>query len=182
MLTSIFLFILRMVLQIMIYPFALRFLFRWHQVDYFNPLTQSMMRITEKPLKLVSFLVKATHTFDIPALLVTFLLSMGVMTIKIHALGFLVTFPNLLLAGFVDLLKIFCFLYMLSSIIYAVSGFFGVYNANTKVFSQIVSSQLDKIRKVLSIRTRSSIDISFFLWWIILLSINFILNLLSNGF
>lgn len=177
MLFSIFLFVTLFILQFIIYPFALRFLFRWHQVDFYNPLTQAIIQLTSKPIAYASLLCKATRKFDTPAFLITLILSISIITIKKHTLGSWVTFPSLVILGTLEVFDIFCSLYLIAGLIYGISSFFGIYNANIKVFAQLISGQLNKIRKVFPSSASTALDLSFCIWWVILLSIDYSIGL-----
>ena len=177
MLFSIALFIILFILQFLIYPFALRFLFRWHQVDFYNPLTQAIIQLTAKPVSIFSRVCKTTQRFDTPAFLVTLILSISIITIKKHTVGSWVTFPSLLILGTLEVLDIFCSLYLIAGLIYACSSFFGLYNANIKVFAQLIAGQINTIRKVFPSSASTALDLSFCIWWVILLSIDYSIGL-----
>ena len=182
MIFQIIFFIVLFILQILIYPFALRFLFRWHQVDFYNPLTQSIIQLTSTPVKWFSTFSRATKTFDTPAFLITLILSISIITLKKHSFGSFVTFPSLIILGVLEVLNIFCSLYLIAGLIYGISSFFGLHNANIKVFAQMIVGQLNKIRKVFPTGSNTAIDLSFCIWWVLLLSIDYSLDLFIMRF
>lgn len=177
MLSALVLFIVLSLLQLTMYPFAMRVLFRWHQVDYYNPLTQSILSLTNTPVRWVSAVCKTTKTFDIPAFCITLVLSISIVTIKKHSFESFVTFPSLVLLGSLEVVSMFCFLYLIAGGVFAFASFFQLHNPNTKVCGQLIAYQLNTLRRMSRNTSSSAVDFSFCLWWILLLSLHYSLDL-----
>lgn len=163
-------------LQLIIYPFALRFLMRFHQVEYYNPLTQSVLRLTHKPLKIFEKFCQTTSTCDTPALLCTYALCLALLALKKHLLGLSVSLTSLAVLGALEVLNTFCSLYFFSSIVYAISSFFGLYNAKIKVFLQLISSQIAAIEEFFPSLRQGPMNWSFTLWFFLLIVVDYIIG------
>lgn len=176
MLIALFYFVLISFLQLAAYPFALRVLFRYHQVDYYNQLTQAILNLSSKPVSWVKKFIPTTKSLDGPAFFWALILTAAFTGLKKFSFGISFNSIDLILLGFLELLNIFIFLYLMSGAIFAIASFFQVHNPNTKIFAQLIVGQLNAIRRFTSTNSSSPIDFSFCLWWIALLCVNFSLE------
>jgi YggT family protein len=165
------------ILQIIIYPVALRFLMRFHQVEYYNPLTQSILQLTNKPLKFFQKFCQTTKKIDTPALLCTYLLCLGLLTLKAVLLAKSLSAFSLAALGALEVLNTFCSLYFIASLIYAISSFFGLYNAKIKIFLQLISEQIQKIETMFPKLRQGPMNWSFTLWFFLLIVVDYIIGL-----
>ena len=176
MLISLFFFLTISLLQLATYPFALRVLFRFHQVDYYNQLTQSILQLSSKPVSFFKKLAPTTKFFDGPAFIWAFLMTLAFTALKKYTFSSEFNAADLVILGFLELGNIFIFLYLMSGAIFAIASFFQIHNPNTKIFAQLIAGQLNTLRKFNFTQSSSPIDLSFCLWWLALLSLNFSLE------
>lgn len=130
---------------------ALRFLLQWTQADFYNPVSQILVKITHPPLRIMRRFIPAIGRVDSSSLLLALLLQMianfSILAIK----GLSISFVALTLLSFTDLLKMLIDIFIYAIFAGAILSWFaaGSYSAASSILYSLTDPLLNICRKVL---------------------------------
>ncbi|WKJ91198.1 YggT family protein [Methylomonas montana] len=130
---------------------ALRFLLQWTQADFYNPVSQFLVKITHPPLRIMRRFIPAIGRVDSSSLLLALLLQMianfSILAIK----GLSISFVALTLLSFTDLLKMLIDIFIYAIFAGAILSWFaaGSYSAASSILYSLTDPLLNICRKVL---------------------------------
>lgn len=131
---------------------TLRFLLQLVRADFYNPISQALVKVTNPPLRILRRVIPGYRGIDWPSLVLALVLKMTQ-----YALIFLVlsgTLPGilgLLRLSVADLLQLVLYIFMFSIIIEAVMSWVnpGAYNPLTVILYRLNRPLLDPARRLL---------------------------------
>lgn len=130
---------------------ALRFLLQWTQADFYNPVSQFLVKITHPPLRIMRRFIPAIGRVDSSSLLLALLLQMianfSILAIK----GLSISFVALTLLSFTDLLKMLIDIFIYAIFAGAILSWFaaGSYSAASSILYSLTDPLLNICRKIL---------------------------------
>ncbi len=138
----------------------LRFLLQWIRADFYNPVSQFLVKITHPPLRFLRRFIPAVGRIDSSSLLLALLLQI-IANFSILALkGLTISFPALALLSFTDLLKMLMDIFVYAIFANALLSWFapGNYSTVSSILYSLTEPLLSICRKILP--DFGSIDLS----------------------
>lgn len=130
---------------------ALRFLLQWTQADFYNPISQFLVKITHPPLRIMRRFIPAIGRIDSSSLVLALALQM-VANFSILALkGLSVSVVALLLLSFTDLIKMLLDIFVYAIFAAAILSWFapGTYGSASSILYSLTEPLLNVCRRVL---------------------------------
>ncbi len=145
-------FLVRVLISLYTGAFILRFLLQLVRADYYNPVSQALVKVTNPLLKPLRRFIPGFRGIDIAALIVMYLLEVLKIVI-VYALlaGLPLTAAGVLLFALRSLFLLFLWIYILSIIVQAIMSWVnpGTYNPVTSVVYSLNEPLLRPVRRVL---------------------------------
>ncbi len=140
-LQNVLLFLIDTVLSLYSLAFLLRFLFAWAQVDFYNPLSQTLIKLTQPPIDVASKLVPSFGNVDLASCLLAYLLKVLAFFLIGSIQGPTLPLGTLLALGAFKLADTIILIYMFSLAIVAISSWFmsGIQAFNHPLISLLYS-------------------------------------------
>lgn len=153
-------FLLDTLFSLYIFALILRFLFQWVDADFYNPISQFLIKITHPPLRFMRRFVPAIGRVDTASLVLMISLQMLSGYLIFLLKGASTTVPALLVWSLAQLLDVLFNLYFFAIIIRAVLSWVGsgVYNPATSLLYSLTEPLLRASRRLLP--PISGIDLS----------------------
>ena len=150
---NVLLFLVDTLLFLYALAFLLRFLFAWAQVDFYNPLSQALVRLTQPPIDVAGKLVPSFGNIDLTSLALAYALKVLSFFLIGLIQGQALPFDALLALGAYKSADTIILIYMFSLAILAISSWFmnGVQMFNHPLISvlhNLNSPILTRIRRV----------------------------------
>ena len=154
----------------------LRFLLQWVRADFYNPLVQFLVRITNPPLLPLRRIVPGYRGLDLASVALAFMLQTVEMLLIILLLGQPVGVGGLLMLAVLELLKLLINIYLWGVIIQAVLSWFNPdpYHPAARVLAQLTAPVLKPARRLLP--PISGVDLSPMLVVVALIFVSLLLQ------
>lgn len=139
---------------------VLRFLLQWTNADFYNPISQFLVKVTHPPLKVLRRFVPSVGKIDTSSLVLALLLQMiadfSILAIK----GLMVAFPALMVISFTQLVSLFINVFIFAIFARAILSWFdpGNYNVASSILYCLTEPVLNICRKIMP--DLGSIDLS----------------------
>ncbi|TPQ29282.1 YggT family protein [Methylomonas sp. EFPC3] len=130
---------------------ALRFLLQWTQADFYNPISQFLVKITHPPLRIMRRFIPAIGRIDSSSLVLALVLQM-IANFSILALKSLsISVVALLLLSFTDLVKMLLDIFVYAIFAAAILSWFaaGSYSSASSILYSLTEPLLNVCRRVL---------------------------------
>jgi len=129
----------------------LRFLLQWIRADFYNPVSQFLVKITHPPLKIMRRFIPALGRIDSSSLLLALILQMLANFSILAVKGLTISVVGLALLSFADLLKMLMDIFVYAIFAAALLSWFsaGNYNAVTSILYSLTEPLLSVCRRVL---------------------------------
>jgi YggT family protein len=154
----------------------LRFLLQWVRADFYNPLVQFLVRITNPPLLPLRRIIPGYRGLDLASVVLAFVLQTVEMLLIILLLGQPVGVGGLLMLAVLELLKLLINIYLWGVIIQAVLSWFNPdpYHPAARVLAQLTAPVLKPARRLLP--PISGVDLSPMLVVVALIFVSLLLQ------
>ncbi len=149
--TNPLIFIIDSILSLYILAVLLRFLLQWTNADFYNPISQFLVKITHPPLKLLRRFIPAIGKIDTSSLVLALLLQMtadfSILAIK----GLIVSLPALLLVSFTQLISLFFNVFIFAIFARAILSWIdpSSYNSASSVLYSLTEPLLNLCRRLI---------------------------------
>ncbi|MDP0561100.1 MAG: YggT family protein [Candidatus Endonucleobacter sp. (ex Gigantidas childressi)] len=158
----------------------LRFLLQVVRADFYNPVTQVIVKITSPLLNPVRKVIPSVAGVDASSLVLALALQIVLIYLLLAIKGFtpdVIPFPQVIISSFVQLANRVLDIYMYSLVILAIASWIvqGSYNPGLMLLMQLTNPLSSRVRKI--IPPLGGLDFSMM---IIILIIYFLRNLLSS--
>ncbi|MCK4494101.1 MAG: YggT family protein [Methylococcales bacterium] len=143
-------FLIDTVFSLYILAVLLRFLLQWVGADFYNPISQFLVKITHPPLKIMRRIIPSIGKIDTSSLLLALSLQI-ISNFSIFLLkGFTPSIPALLLVSISELLSLCFDIFIFSIFILSLLSWFnpGNYNALHSLLNKISQPILEVCRKI----------------------------------
>lgn len=149
--TNPIIFLIRVVFEFYLLAIMLRFLLQWLRADFYNPVSQFIVKITNPPLIPLRKVIPGFGGIDLAALILMLAVAMLKIWLIIILSGFLPSVPMLLARSLADLIELFLNIYFVSIIIQVVLSWVAPhqYNPVTILIHQINEPLLQPLRRIL---------------------------------
>lgn len=148
--TDPLIFLIDTLFSLYILAVVLRFLLQWTNADFYNPISQFLVKVTHPPLKLLRRFVPAVGRIDSSSLVLAIALQMiadfSILAIK----GVMVSFPALMILSLSQLVALFINVFIFAIFARAILSWFdpGNYNAASSILYCLTEPVLHICRKV----------------------------------
>jgi YggT family protein len=145
------LFILTTAFELYIIAIILRFLLQWVRADFYNPISQFLVKVTNPPLAPLRRLLPGFAGLDLAAILLALLIAMLEIALIRLIGGYAIGFVYLIAEGLAKIIQLFMGIYFFTIIIQVVLSWVnpGQYNPVTVLLYQINQPLLRPIRRLL---------------------------------
>ena len=169
-------FLIRTLFGFYILAVMLRFLLQWVRADFYNPLVQFLVRITNPPLLPLRRIIPGYRGLDLAALVLAFALQLVEVLLLVLLNGQPFGVGNLLLVTVMELLKLLINIYLWGVIIQAVLSWVNPdpYHPAARVLAQLTAPLLRPARRLLP--PISGIDLSPMLVVVALIFVSLLLQ------
>ncbi|MBK2124591.1 YggT family protein [Fangia hongkongensis] len=167
-------FLVDIILSIFLYAVLLRFFLQWVKADFYNPLCQLIIRVTNPLLKPLRKIIPGFWGLDLASVVLAYIVSVILLIIiSILSTGFYeIPWHSIWLIAVIKLILTVINLYIWLIIIRAISSWFtqGGYNPAIIALHQLTEPLLSKARAILPV-TKSGFDFSPIIVVIVLICI-----------
>ena len=144
-------FLIDTLFSLYILAIVLRFLFQWTRADFYNPISQFLVKITHPPLKIIRRFVPAVGKIDTSSIVLALALQMladfSILALK----GVMVGFIALIILSFTQVLSLLINVFIFAVFARAILSWFdpGNYNAASSLLQSLTEPLLNMCRKVI---------------------------------
>ncbi len=149
--TDPIIFLIDTLFSLYILAVVLRFLFQWTRADFYNPISQFLVKITHPPLKALRRLVPSVGKIDTSSIVLALLLQM-IANFSILALkGVMVSIGALVILSFTELANLVINVFVFAVFARAILSWFdpGNYNPASSLLQSLTEPLLGLCRRVL---------------------------------
>lgn len=185
---EIALFLTNTLFSIYISLVMIRFMLALFKADFYNPISQTIVRFTNPPLVFLRRFIPPVGKFDSSAIVLMILLQMAELWLRTFIMGQSVTFLALFLVSFIELIKLGIWIFIIALIVQALlswinPGMHQMQNPMAAILNSLTAPVLRPIRRMLP-RT-GMIDFSpmlaIMLLYILLIIVNGLFRALLGG-
>jgi len=149
--TDPLIFLIDTVFSLYILAVVLRFPFQWTRADFYNPISQFLVKITHPPLKILRRLIPAVGKIDTSSIVLALTLQM-VSDLSILMLkGVMVSIAGLVILSFTQLVSLIINVFVFAVFARAILSWFdpGNYNPASSLLQSLTEPLLSVCRKVI---------------------------------
>ena len=185
---EIALFLTNTLFSIYISLVMIRFLLALFKADFYNPISQTMVRFTNPPLTFLRRFIPPVGKFDSSAIVLMILLQLAELWLRTFIMGQSVPFLALFVVSFIELIKLGIWIFIIALIVQALiswinPGMYQMQNPMAAILNSLTAPVLRPIRRMLP-RT-GMIDFSpmlaIMLLYILLIIVNGLFRALLGG-
>lgn len=149
--TDPIIFLIDTVCSLYILAVVLRFLFQWTKVDFYNPISQFLVKITHPPIKILRRVIPSIGKIDTSSLVLALLLQMlsdfSILMLK----GVFASIPALLILSFTQLIGLLLNVFVFAIFARAILSWFDAanYNPASSILQSLTEPLLLMCRKII---------------------------------
>lgn len=178
--TNAGLFLLNVFFGLYIFAVLLRFLLQWVRADFYNPIAQFLVTVTNPPLKPLRRVIPGMYGIDVASVVLLLLLELVFQTLLAMLLNQPIAIEILLVRGIFDLLHSVLSIFLYGILIMVILSWVSPYpNALSQLLARLVEPLLRPARRV--IPSFSGIDLSPMLVMLALVLVQMALPYLERG-
>jgi len=145
-------FLIRTVFDLYLIAVVLRFLFQLVRADFYNPITQFLVKITNPPLRLLRRIIPGFGSIDWSSLVLMLLIkSCQISLIALVAVGRIPAISGLLVFSLSQILNLIVYVFIIAIFVKIILSWInpGAYNPATVLLHQLTEPLLQSARKLL---------------------------------
>jgi YggT family protein len=144
-------FLIDTLFSLYILAIVLRFLFQWTRADFYNPISQFLVKITHPPLKIIRRFVPSVGKIDTSSIVLALALQMFADFTIIALKGVMVSITALIILSFAQLLSLLINVFIFAVFARAILSWFdpGNYNSANSLLQSLTEPLLTMCRKVI---------------------------------
>lgn len=178
--TNAGLFLLNVFFGLYIFAVLLRFLLQWVRADFYNPIAQFLVTVTNPPLKPLRRVIPGMYGIDVASVVLLLLLELVFQTLLAMLLNQPIAIEILLVRGIFDLLHSVLSIFLYGILIMVILSWVSPYpNALSQLLARLTEPLLRPARRV--IPSFSGIDLSPMLVMLALVLVQMALPYLERG-
>lgn len=174
---SALLFVIKTISNLVIIIFVLRLLLQWVRIDFYNPVSQFVLRVTNPLVAPLQKMLPRSRLIDIPGAIILILVTAAVNFLLLELSSLSYSIPLFAYFVFARIIHLGVLIYIICIIVVAVLSWFGqpAYHPVARTLRDLVEPLLGRFRRV--IPTFEGIDFSPFIAIICLAVIRILLPL-----
>ncbi len=144
-------FLLDTVFSLYILAVMLRFLLQWTRADFYNPISQFIVKITHPPLQFLRRYVPSVGKIDTSSLILALLLQITSYVLIVAIKGVLISIPALIVLSFNDLISLLLNIFVFAVFARAILSWFdpGSYNPASSLLHSLTEPLLALCRNLI---------------------------------
>lgn len=144
-------FLIDTLVSLYILAVVLRFLFQWTRADFYNPISQFLVKITHPPLKLLRRFVPSIGKIDTASIVLALGLQMTADFSILMLKGVMVSIPALVLLSFTQLISLLINIFVFAVFARAILSWFdpGNFNPASSLLQNLTEPLLSLCRKII---------------------------------
>jgi len=148
---SALIFLVKTLTDLYLLTFLLRFIMQWVRANYYNPLAQFILKVTNPFVVPARRVLPSVAGLDTPTLVVLLVLEIAATWLLLRLMGLIVPVPDLLLWSLLRLVALTVWFYTIALFIYVLLSWFGDRGMNpmSALLGQIVEPVLRPVRRLL---------------------------------
>ncbi|MCF6204231.1 MAG: YggT family protein [Methylococcaceae bacterium] len=149
--TNPVIFLIDTLVSLYILAVVLRFLLQWTRADFYNPISQFLVKITHPPLKFLRRFVPSIGKIDTSSIVLALVLQMIADFSILMLKGVVVSIPALVVLSFTQLVSLLINIFIFAVFARAILSWFdsGSYNSATSLLQSLTEPVLNMCRKVI---------------------------------
>ncbi|MCK4841591.1 MAG: YggT family protein [Methylococcales bacterium] len=149
--TNPLIFIIDTLFSLYILAVMLRFLFQWMHVDFYNPISQFLVKVTHPPLKLLRRVIPAIGKIDTSSIVLALGLQISLSLILFSLLGKDIALASLLVFSVKELINLTLNIFVFAVFARAMLSWFSPshYNPATSILNTLTEPLLNMCRKII---------------------------------
>ncbi len=149
--TNPIIFIIDSLFSLYILAVLLRFLLQWSNADFYNPISQFLVKITHPPLKLLRRFIPAIGKIDTSSLVLALLLQITADFTILVLKGVMISFAALLILSFTQLVSLFFNIFIFAIFARAILSWIdpASYNSATSILYSLTEPVLNLCRRII---------------------------------
>ncbi len=149
--TNPIVFLIDTVVSLYVLAILLRFLFQWTRVDFYNPISQFLVKVTHPPLKLLRRVVPSIGKIDMASLVLALALQILADFLILALQGEIAGITALVLYSFKQLVEMVLNIFVFAVFARAILSWFdpGNYNPASSILQRLTEPLLSICRKVI---------------------------------
>lgn len=133
-----FVYLVRTLFDLYLFVLIIRFMLAWAKADYFNPLTQVAVRLTNPIVKPVRKLIPNFRDFEIASLMLIFVINLVKFALIAAMSSTIPTLTGLLIIAFGDMLRLFIQVMTGALLLYVIISWIQPFSPVQRVLHQVV--------------------------------------------
>jgi len=144
-------FLIDTVASLYILAIVLRFLFQWTRVDFYNPISQFLVKITHPPLKIFRRFIPSIGKIDTSSIVLALILQMLADFSILMLKGVMVSISALIILSFTQLVSLIINVFVFAVFARAILSWFdsGNYNSASSILQTLTEPLLGMCRKII---------------------------------
>jgi YggT family protein len=149
--TNPVIFLIDTLVSLYILAVVLRFLLQWTRADFYNPVSQFLVKITHPPLKFLRRFVPSISKIDTSSIVLALALQMIADFSILMLKGVMVSIPALVVLSFTQLVSLLINVFIFAVFARAILSWFdsGNYNSASSLLQSLTEPVLNMCRKVI---------------------------------
>ncbi len=149
--TDPIIFLIDTLFSLYILAIVLRFLLQWTRADFYNPISQFLVKITHPPLKQLRRFIPSVGKIDTSSLVLALVLQMMVDFSILALKGMMISIPALIILSFSQLVSMLINVFVFAVFARAILSWFdpGNYNSASSLLHSLTEPLLNMCRKVI---------------------------------
>ena len=144
-------FLIDTIASLYILAIVLRFLFQWTRVDFYNPISQFLVKITHPPLKIFRRFIPSIGKIDTSSIVLALILQMLADFSILMLKGVMVSISALIILSFTQLVSLIINVFVFAVFARAILSWFdsGNYNSASSILQTLTEPLLGMCRKII---------------------------------
>ena len=149
--TDPIIFLIDTLFSLYILAIVLRFLLQWTRADFYNPISQFLVKITHPPLKQLRRFIPSVGKIDTSSLVLALVLQMMADFSILALKGMMISIPALIILSFSQLVSMLINVFVFAVFARAILSWFdpGNYNSASSLLHSLTEPLLNMCRKVI---------------------------------
>lgn len=149
--TAPLIFLINTLFSLYIFAIILRFLLQWNNADFYNPISQFLVKATHPPLKVLRRFVPSVGKIDTSSIVLALGLEMIVNFLTLMLSGVLISIAALIVMSFAKIVEYIISIFIIAVFLRAIFSWFHVmdYNPAIPLLHTLTEPLLNMCRKVM---------------------------------
>lgn len=130
----------------------MRFLLQWVNADFYNPISQFLVRLTNPPLRTLRRFIPGYHGIDWSSIVLMLAIqSLEIVLVSLIAFGLFPALPGLLVSAIAQILHKLVWFFIIAVFVQVLIGWVnpGMYNAASVILYRLTEPLLERARRLL---------------------------------